>query len=102
MSQNKSANSQCRYTHLVKSCYNNCAHAHQHALTIAYHTSVLSGYGWVMELLNGHPEHIRSELGVHKHVFLKLIEELRLMGYSNERDVTLEEKLAIFLYACVT
>jgi hypothetical protein len=24
------------------------------------------------------------------------------MGYSDERDVTLEEKLAIFLYACVT
>jgi hypothetical protein len=67
-----------------------------------YHTSVLSGYGWVMELLNGHPERIRSELGVHKHVFFKLIEELRLMGYSDGRDVTLEEKLAIFLYACVT
>ena len=67
-----------------------------------YHTSVLSGYGWVLELLNGHPERIRTELGVHKHVFLKLIDELRSMGYSNERDVTLEEKLAIFLYACVT
>jgi hypothetical protein len=25
-----------------------------------------------------------------------------LMGYSDGRDVTLEEKLAIFLYACVT
>jgi hypothetical protein len=67
-----------------------------------YHTSVLSGYGWVMELLNGHPERIRSELGVHKHVFLELVEELRSMGYSDARDVKLEEKLAIFLYACVT
>ena len=67
-----------------------------------YHTSVLSGYGWVMELLNGHPERIRTELGVHKHVFCLLVDELRSMGYSDERDVTLEEKLAIFLYACVT
>ncbi|KAF8591703.1 hypothetical protein K439DRAFT_1326275 [Ramaria rubella] len=37
---------------------------------IPYHTSALSGYGWVQELLNGHPEHIRCELGVHKSVFL--------------------------------
>ena len=55
-----------------------------------------------MELLNGNAKHIQSELGVNKHVFLKLIEELRLMGYSDGRNVTLEEKLAIFLYACVT
>lgn len=67
-----------------------------------YHTSILSGYGWVTELLNGHPERIRTELGMHKHVFLELVDELRSMGYSGARDVTLEEKLAIFLYACVT
>ena len=67
-----------------------------------YHTSVLSGYGWVTELLNGHPERIRTELGLHKHVFLKLVDELRSMGHSDARDVKLEEKLAIFLYACVT
>ena len=67
-----------------------------------YHTSVLSGYGWVLELLNGHPERIQTELGVHKHIFLTLVDELQLMGYSDKRDVKLEEKLAIFLYACVT
>ena len=67
-----------------------------------YHMSVLSGYGWVMELLNGHPERIRTELKLHRHVFLELIEELRSMGYSDGRDVKLEEQLAIFLYACVT
>jgi hypothetical protein len=71
-------------------------------LKMPYHTSVLSGYGWILELLNGHPEQIRMELGVHKHVFLKFIDELQLMGYSDERDVTLVEKLAIFLHACVT
>ena len=67
-----------------------------------YYTSVLSGYGWVLELLNGHPERIQTELGVCKHVFLKLIDELRSMGYSDKRDVTLVEKLTIFLYASVT
>jgi hypothetical protein len=75
---------------------------HPYYLKQPYHTSVLSGYGWVLELLNGHPEQIQTELGVHKHVFLKLIDELQSMGCSDERDVTLEEKHAIFLYACVT
>ena len=67
-----------------------------------YHTSILSGYGWVTELLNGHPEWIQTELGMHKHIFLEFVDELRLMGYSDARDVILEEKLAIFLYACIT
>jgi hypothetical protein len=41
-----------------------------------YHTSILSGYAWVQELLNGHPECIHTELGVHKDVFHALINEL--------------------------
>jgi hypothetical protein len=28
-----------------------------------YHTSMLSGFAWVQELLNGHPERIKNELG---------------------------------------
>jgi hypothetical protein len=67
-----------------------------------YHTSILSGYAWVQELLNGHPERIRTELGVHKEVFCALIEELRLMGHEDTKYVTLEEQLAIFLYTSVT
>ena len=39
----------------------------------------------------------QTELGVHKHIFLELVDELQLMGYSDARDVKLEEKLAIFL-----
>lgn len=69
---------------------------------IPYHTSALSGADWVRELLNGHPERIRNELGVHKDVFWALIEELQLAGYTSSRDVYLEEQLAIFLYTCVT
>jgi hypothetical protein len=69
---------------------------------IPYHTSVLTGQAWVLELLNGHPERIRTELGVHKHVFLALVQELRGLGMKDERNLLLEEQLAIFLYTCVT
>ena len=42
-----------------------------------YHTSILSGEGWVQELLNGHPKHIHTQLGVYKEVFLALRAELQ-------------------------
>jgi len=67
-----------------------------------YHTSVLSGLGWVIELLLGHNERIRCELGVHIDVFIALVAELRGLGHTHSRSVTLEEQLAIFLYMCVT
>jgi hypothetical protein len=69
-----------------------------------YHhdTSALSGAAWVVELLNGHPERIHYELGVHKHVFQILISYLQIIGVSHSWDVLLEEQLAIFLYKCVT
>jgi hypothetical protein len=67
-----------------------------------YHTSILSGYAWLQELLHGHPERIRTELGVHKEVFHALVRELQSMGHGNTRYVTLEEQLAIFLYTSVT
>jgi hypothetical protein len=69
---------------------------------VPYHTSALSGADWVCELLNGHPEHIRNELGTHKHIFNALIDELKLAGYGPSRHVYLKEQLAIFLYTCVT
>ena len=67
-----------------------------------YHTSILSGQAWVEELLHGHPRRIRTELGVHKHVFRELIFMLHHMGHGDSKYVTLEEQLAIFLYTCVT
>ena len=69
---------------------------------IPYHTSALSGYQWVLELPTGHPECIQIELGVHKDVFWKLIADLRSLGITDSKHVTLEEQLAIFLYMCVT
>jgi hypothetical protein len=67
-----------------------------------YHTSALTGADWVRELLDGHPERIRNELGVHKHVFYSLIAALEESGVTSSRHVFLEEQLAIFLYTCVT
>ena len=64
---------------------------------LPYHTSILTGQGWVEELLDGHPERIRCELGMHKETFLLLIN-----GYSRSKYVSLEEQLAIFLYMCIT
>jgi hypothetical protein len=69
---------------------------------IPYHTSALTGADCVLELLNGHPERIQNELGVHKHVFEALIEELQLAGHGPSKHVYLEEQLSIFLYTCVT
>ena len=69
---------------------------------IPYHTSALTGADWVHELLNGHPERIRNELGVHKHVFSGLITALQQARISLSKHVYLEEQLAIFLYTCVT
>jgi hypothetical protein len=68
----------------------------------AYHTSALTGHAWVIELLTGHPDRIRTELGVHLHVFEALVDALRRLGCSDSRGVGLEEQLAIFLYMTVT
>jgi len=67
-----------------------------------YHTSALTGEGWVMELLGGHPDRIRCELGMSQDIFSDLISDLRALGHKNSKHVSLEEQLAIFLYAVVT
>ena len=71
-------------------------------LRLPYHTSILTGEGWVMELLAGHPHWICTELGVSHEVFIALIDELCHMGHTDSRFVSLEEQVAIFLYASVT
>ena len=67
-----------------------------------YHTSILSGEGWVQELLHGHPRCIQCELGVTKNVFEQLIVEIHAMDYMRSKYVFSEEQLAIFLYMVVT
>ncbi|KAH7921703.1 hypothetical protein BV22DRAFT_1018812 [Leucogyrophana mollusca] len=66
------------------------------------YTSILTGSGWVQELLMDRPDRIRCALGVHKEVFLVLIEILSGAGYQDSEDVPLVEQLAIFLYGSVT
>ena len=67
-----------------------------------YHTSALTRADWVEELIYGHPERIRSCLGMRVHVFMALLSELHLCGLKDSRHVTVKEKVAIFLYTCVT
>jgi hypothetical protein len=67
-----------------------------------YHTSVLTGEGWVLELLAGHPRQIRTELGVSHHVFQQFTTTLQSLGLDDSHHVKLDEQLAIFLYASVT
>ena len=69
---------------------------------IPYHMSVLTGQMWVQELLDGHPDRIRNELGVGKHIFALLVDKLASQGFTNSRHVLLEEQLAILLYTCIT
>lgn len=68
-----------------------------------YHTSALTGEAWVKELIVGHPDRIKNELGMRLHVFLAFVSQLRVVGgLSDSREVTLQEQAAIFLYTCVT
>ena len=67
-----------------------------------YHTSILTGQGWINKLINGHPNHIQTELGMKRDVFLAFISKLRELGYADSKYVSFEEQLAIFLYASVT
>jgi hypothetical protein len=77
--------------------------AHQSITTkTPYHTLILTGEGWVLEILTGHPRCIHTELGVSHAVFEKLISTLRSMGLHSSHRVSLEEQLSIFLYASVT
>ncbi|KAI0273025.1 hypothetical protein BGY98DRAFT_892750, partial [Russula aff. rugulosa BPL654] len=65
---------------------------------IPYHTSILTDQGWVLELMNGHPERMHTELGVRVHVFCHLVVALQKAGMGPSKHLSLEEKLAIFLY----
>jgi hypothetical protein len=77
--------------------------AHQSITTkTPYHTLILTGEGWVLELLTGHPRCIHTELRVSHVVFDKLISTLWSMGLHSSCRVSLEEQLSIFLYASVT
>ena len=63
----------------------------------AYHTSKLTGEEWLKELINGHYDRMWTELGMHVHVFLAFVHELRVVcGLEDTRYVGLNEQVAIF------
>ena len=67
------------------------------------HTSKLSGQDWVEELLEGHATPFYTAMGINKHVFLALLNELQQRcGLKNTKYVSAEEQLAIFLHMCRT
>ncbi|KAF8834059.1 hypothetical protein BDN67DRAFT_869758, partial [Paxillus ammoniavirescens] len=66
---------------------------------IPYHTSILTGEGWMLELLNGHPDRIRTCLGVGHDTFDHLVRVLMHHGISPSRNgISVEEQLGTFLY----
>ena len=67
------------------------------------YTSVLSGDAWVKELLGAHPERFKENIGISKHVFHKLIYELKIFsGLHHTQHISQEEQLALFLYMART
>ena len=70
---------------------------------IPYHTSILTGEAWMLELLNGHPDCIRTCLGIGHGVFDHLVQILMQQEIAcSWNGISVEEKLGIFLYTCVT
>ena len=63
------------------------------------HTSRLMGQDWIDELWDGHDRRFYNEIGLHKHVFAKLVSVLeRDAGIIHTRHVSIEEQVAIFLH----
>jgi hypothetical protein len=69
---------------------------------VPYHNSILTGEMWVQELLHGHPERIKTELGMSVPTFVAFCAALRMAGLSGSRWVTVHEQAAIFLYTSRT
>jgi hypothetical protein len=66
---------------------------------VPQHTSILSGQDWLDELIAGHDGRFYNEIGMHKHVFWRLLAVLRKdAGLLDTRNLSSEEQLAIFLH----
>ena len=70
---------------------------------IPYHTSILTGEAWVLELMNGHPDRIKTSFGVSHEVFDALVRVLEGNDFvPSWHGISVPEQLGIFLYTCVT
>ena len=68
----------------------------------AKNNSKLTGKAWLDELLTGHSKWFYCSMGMNKHVFKQLLQELIQAGLHDTRYVTAKEQLAISLYLSVT
>jgi hypothetical protein len=67
------------------------------------HTSLLTGQMWLGELLKGHLDRFRDQLGMAKLAFFRLSFELQVYcGLVSTKFVTADEKLAKFLHFAQT
>ncbi|KIJ23561.1 hypothetical protein M422DRAFT_146426, partial [Sphaerobolus stellatus SS14] len=60
------------------------------------HDSILTGTGWLKELLHGNINRMRNHFGMRKHVFRKLVSVLEEKGgLCHTRHITTSEQVAI-------
>ena len=70
-----------------------------HLEKIPYHISILTGEGWVLELLSSHPDQIKTSLGVGLEVFEALVQILVEHGFTRScHGISVEQQLVILLY----
>ena len=66
---------------------------------VPVHTSWLLGQQWLDELINGHNQRFHNKMGIHKHVFVRLVCMLgRDTGLADTWYILAEEQLVIFLH----
>ncbi|OBZ77301.1 hypothetical protein A0H81_01780 [Grifola frondosa] len=65
-----------------------------------YHTSVLTGIGWVLELMSDYPDHIHCELGVSHDVFIALFDILCEMDHEDSQGIIRFLKKSIQISDC--
>jgi hypothetical protein len=71
---------------------------------VPYHTSILTGEKWLIELIQTDNRHrFHEQLGLYKETFFLLVKELEDTGQlKHSKYLSTEEQVAIFLYTVVT
>ena len=78
--------------------YASVTYTFPHIIKEPMYNSPQTGEMYIQELLAGHGDRIRDVLGLHRHVFRALVQELKMYsGLQDTRHVSAEEQLAIFL-----
>ena len=72
----------CHVMHFYHTLFLSCSEK------IPYHTSILTGEGWVLELLSGHPDRIKTSLGVGLEVFEALVQILVEHGFTRSCHIS--------------